>query len=253
LTPRSVRRHAFRLAAPAAALALVGLAGARRAPDEWSLEGRYAVVHRMASVARVPVMGSDRSLTTTLLLVDVDRAGERLVHRQRVCDVGIESSMARMTIPDAFVRSLPVRTYTVPAGGRDYTADLGLETVGFDPEVTGGALPRSAREAGVVDSDGDGEPGATVVGHFPVFGRVRLFIAQRTHVVLHGRQSEPGRVEGALEVRLLEQRTLGASNGIFRRTVQVRPDAAKSGFTMVRTSARDCADLKREAPELFGS
>ena len=244
--------RAGRVGRPLLVLALLPLMGGARRHDEGSLEGRFAAVHRVASVARVPVMGSERSVTTTLLLVDVDRQGGRWVHRQRVCDISIRSSRARMTIPDAFVRSIPPRTYATDGDGPRYVADLGVETIGFDPDVTGGALPKSAREAGVVDSDGDGQPGATVVGHFPVFGRVRLFIAQRTHVVLRGRQTSPDRVEGGIEVLLLEQRTLGASNGIFRRTVEVRPDPAASAFTMVRTDARDCDALKAEAGEIFG-
>ena len=34
---------------------------------------------RVASVARVPVMGSERSVTHSLLLVDVERSGDRHV------------------------------------------------------------------------------------------------------------------------------------------------------------------------------
>jgi hypothetical protein len=235
-----------------AALGMLCLVGAAPARREWAWEGHYASLHRVASVAHLPVIGAQRSVTHTLLLVDIERQGGRWVQRQRVCDVSIHGSRARMTIPDAFVRSLPERSYAATMeGGGAYVADGGVESIGFDPRVTGGALPATARAAGVLDSDGDGEPGATVIGHFPIFGKVRLFIAQRTHVVLRGRQVGPDRIEGTVDVLLLEQRTLGASNGIFRRSVEVKPDPGRSGFTMLRTTARDCDELKRAAGELF--
>lgn len=228
---------------------------ASAAPAEWSWEGRYAGELRVASVARVPVVGSERSVTRSLLLVDLERVGDRLVQRQRVCDVDIRSSRVRMTVPDAFVGSLRPKSYTAhvqgPAEARRFTADLGEEALGYDPAVTGGALPRDGEAPGVLDSDGDGQPGATVIGHFPLFGAVRLYVAQRSHVVLHGRQTGPDRIEGGLDIRALESRTLGASNGMFRRSLEVRPDAAASGFTLVRTAARDCGELRRQAAALF--
>lgn len=216
--------------------------------------GRYAMELRLGSVTRVPLVGSDRSVTRTLMLVDVQRSGDGWTQRQTVCDVAIASSRVRMTVPDAFVDAFPTRSYasTFAAGeeGR-YRADLGTEHIGYDPRETGGALPRDADAPGVLDSDGDGQPGATVVGHFPLFGSVRLFIAQRSHLVLRGRQTAADRIEGTVEVRLLEQRTLGADHRMFRRTPEVRPDPASSRFAMVRTEARTCEDLRGRARDLF--
>ena len=235
------------------ALALLPLCASARRVDAW--EGRYALEMRVASVARVPVMGEQRSVTRSLLLVEVERSGGRLVQRQRVCDVAIRTPNVRMTVPDAFVHALAPREYTAEvrgdaAHGR-YSADPGIEYVGYDPRLTGGALPRDRRSPGVVDSDGDGEPGATVVGHFPVFGRVSFFVAQRSHLVLRGRQLSADRVEGAVDVLLLEQRTLGSSNRFFGQTLAVRPDPAASGFTMLRTTFRGCPELVRGADALF--
>lgn len=236
-----------------AVLAVLPLCASARHADAW--EGRYAMEVRVGSVARVPVMGAQRSVTRSLLLVDVERRAGRLVQRQRVCDVDIHSPGLRMTVPAAFVRALAPREYTADVRGdspeRSYTADSGVDHVGYDPRLTGGALPRDARSPGVVDSDADGAPGATVVAHLPVVGRVRVFVAQRAHVVLHGRRTSHDRVEGDVEVRLLEQRTLGASNRMFARTLPLRPDAATSGFTMVRTDAAGCDALAADARTTF--
>ena len=244
----------LRAGLPAALLVL--LAGSAPPHDRLaSWEGRYAMDLRIGTETRVPVVGTERSVTRTLLLVDVRRDGGRWVQRQTVCDVGIQSGRVRMTVPDAFVSSMPRREYTSivqgPGDERTYTADLGVESIGFDPRATGGTLPRNARSRGVLDSDHDGAPGATVVGHFPMFGRVRLFIAQRSHLVLHGRQTSDDRIEGRLEIRVLEQRTLGADNRLFRRTLSMRPDAENSRFVMVRTSVAECGALVRQAGQLF--
>ena len=243
----------LRMIAPAA---LLLLGGAAPASDAWAWEGRYAMDLRIATVTRVPLAGSERSTTRTLLLVDIARRGSGWVQRQTVCDVSIESERIRMTVPPAFVAAMPRREYTGVTQAADdpraYTADLGLDAIGFDPAVTGGALPRDARSPGVVDSDRDGAPGATVVGHFPMFGRVRLFIAQRSHLVLRGRQTAPGRFEGGMDIRLMEQRTLGADNRLFRRTLPMRPDPHASRFTLLRTTAPDCAALRAQAPAQSG-
>jgi hypothetical protein len=239
--------------APAAVPLLLAGAAPARLPGTW--EGRYAMELRIGTRTRVPVVGTERSVTRTLLLVDMRRDGGRWMQRQTVCDVRIDSPRVRMTVPPAFVRGLPPREYAGILQGTgaqpSYTADLGLEAIGFDPAVTGGALPRDRGSAGVLDSDRDGAPGATVVGHFPLFGSVRLYIAQRSHLVLHGRQISADRIEGSLEIRVMEQRTLGADNRLFRRTLAMQPDSASSGFVMVRTTAADCAALQRAAGALF--
>lgn len=240
------------LAAPllVAATEALGRTGAHE------LDGRYAMDLRLATLTRVPIVGRQLSVTSSLVLVDMrqDAAG-RWVQRQRVCQVRVESEKMRMTVPDAFVSALPVREH-VPAvqdapGGARYVADLGPESIGFDPRMTGGRLPHNREAPGVLDSDRDGEPGATVIGHFPLFGSVRLYIAQRTHLVLRGRQTSPGRIEGTLDIRAFEQKTLGADSRLFRRTLDTRGDPSHSGFTMVRTRARTCGELTAEARTLF--
>lgn len=228
-----------------------------RGADAWA--GSYALQLRLASTTRIPVLGSQRSVTTSLMLVDVERAAAGWAQRHRVCDVRVTGSAGmRMTVPDAFVRALAVRRYPAVlaegAGGVRYTADMGLEAIGFDPAATGGALPRHADDPGVRDSDRDGAPGATVEIRVPAAGRARLYIVQRSHLVLAGRETAPDRIEGGVQVLLSEQRTLGADPGFFARTPQTRAEPSRSGFTLVRApSVRSCEDLVRESPRLFGS
>ncbi|HEV2130140.1 MAG TPA: hypothetical protein VGR27_03530 [Longimicrobiaceae bacterium] len=231
--------------------------------DAWV--GRYAMELRIASSMKLPLLPSERSVTTSLLLVDLERDGGKLVQRHRVCDVRMEgSSLVRAVVPLAFVEGLPARQYAAllrpvgmgegegGAGGWLYRADMGPEAIGFDPQATGGRLPTASGDPGVRDSDGDGHPGATIELRVPAFRRVRLFIAQHSHLVLQGRQPARDRIEGEVEIRRLDQRTLGAEPGFFSRTPSLRPDAARSGFTLVRVpESLDCERLREAASSFF--
>lgn len=224
-------------------------------PEAWI--GPFAMELRLASATRIPLLGSQRSVTTSLLLVDVERTAGGWSQRHRVCDVRVKGPSAlRMVVPEAFVRGLAVRRYPAVlrggSGGLRYTADMGLEAIGFDPAASGGTLPRRAGDPGVLDSDGDGSPGATVELRLPATGRARLYIVQRSHLVLTGRETGPDRIEGGVQVLVQEQRTLGADPGFFARTPAIRAEPARSGFTLVRApGVRDCGGLRREASSLF--
>ncbi len=222
--------------------------------------GAYAMELRLASATRIPLLGSQRSVTTSLMLVDVERApGGGWTQRHRVCGVRVAGSAGmRMTVPDAFVRALAVRRYPAVladgAGGVRYTADMGVEAIGYDPAATGGALPRHAADPGVRDSDRDGSPGATVEIRLPAAGRAKLYIVQRSHLVLSGRETAPDRIEGGVQVLFSEQQTIGADPAFFARTPRTRAEPSRSGFTLVRAPAvRSCEDLERESGRLFGS
>jgi hypothetical protein len=220
--------------------------------------GRYAMELRVASTARLPLMPADRSTTITHMIVELRPAPDgTLVQHHRACAVRMEnSSVVRTTVPATFLNALSARQYPLRlqrgGGAWRYEADMGLDAIGFDPRQTGGVLPEGPGEPGVVDADGDGNPGATIEIRVPLMGRGRLFIAQRTHLVLRAREATPDRVEGAVDIRLMEQRTLGADPAMFGRTPDIRPDPARSGFTMVRLPDRaGCAELERQASAIF--
>lgn len=238
-----------------AALAFLGLLGAGppsadpTEPDGLG-PGRYALELRVASTARVPLLRPDRSVATSLLLVEVERSAGGWTQRPRACDVRVRNSSVGVhtTIPPAFVDGLPEREYPLRMWGAPgelrYRADLGVETVGLQPAQDEGELPTRPGHPSVADTDGDGEPGATIELRVPVLGTARIFVVQRSHLVLQGRQTAPGRVEGTVEIRLLEQRALGAEPGFFHRTPTIRPDPERSGFTLLRLpDDAGCDDL----------
>jgi hypothetical protein len=225
--------------------------------DSWI--GRYAMELRVASTARLPLLPADRTTTVSLLLVELRQAAGKgvLMQRHQVCHVIIEGSSAvRMEVPDAFVRAFSKREYPVVfdrvAGGWSYAADMGLDAIGFDPALTGGELPRGLSDPGVLDWDGDGEPGATVEMRVPAFGRVQLFIAQRSRLVLKSKATDERGIRGGVQIPMLEQRTLGARPALFGRTPRLSPDPARSAFQLVRVApSTDCAGIREQAITLF--
>ena len=253
-------RSAARRLAPALLLALAAAQPPRisrdpEGPPERDWTGVYGLRLRMGTLTRLPLLGSAHSVTTTLVLASVRRGPSGWVQAQRVCDVRIDASVP-MTVPPGFVASLPHQefpaAFPTSIAGSPYLLDLGVDAMGYDPTRSGGRVPERASDPSVRDSDGDGQPGATVVGHFPLFGAVSIYFAQRLHLVLRGTQVAPGRIAGALEVRELQQRTLGASSRFFRRSLQVRPDAAASTFVMVPLApTATCDDVRRRESALF--
>jgi len=219
--------------------ALPALPGSSPAePEVIDLTGHYAAEVRVTSRSGFPLLPSVRSTTVSLLLVEVDGAPGRWRQRHRVCEARIEGgSLVRMTIPDAFVRAMPTRGYPVQLESGDgaprYRADMGLEAIGFDPAVTGGRLPADAGAAGVIDADGDGAPGATVLMDVPGISDIRLHIAQRSRLVLSGESDGAGGWRGGIDIPLLEQRTLGADPEMFARTPRLQAEPRRSGFRMV--------------------
>ena len=225
---------------------------------EGSWAGRWAMEMRIASVARIPLIGDQHSVTTSWMLVDLQQEGTRWVQRHQVCDVRVHGNAggARLIVPPAFVRSLPARVYPVSLAARkdrgSYLADMGVELIGLERSFSGASLPRNAQHPGVRDTDGDGAPGATIEMQIPALGRVKLYVVQRSHLVLNGRRTPDGAVRGAVDFRVQEQRTIGARPGLLGRSPAIRPVPARSEFTLVRVpGTADCAELGKAREALF--
>ena len=227
-------------------------------PEVIDPTGRYAAELRVTSRSGFPLLPSVRSTTVSLLLVEVDGVPGTWRQRHRVCEARIEGgSLVRMTIPDAFVRAMPARGYPLQLESGDgaprFRADMGLEAIGFDPGVTGGNLPVDAGSAGVIDADGDGAPGATVLMDVPGVSDIRLHIAQRSRLVLRGESDGKGGWRGDIDIPLLEQRTLGAEPEMFARTPRLQAEPGRSGFRMVPLPGGAGCDAVAQAFRSAGS
>lgn len=95
------------------------------------------------------------------------------------------------------------------------------------------------------DTDGDGAPGATIEMQIPAIGRVKLYVVQRSHLVLNGRRAPDGSLRGTVDIRMQEQRTIGTKPGLLGRSPAILPVPARSDFSLIRVPANtDCSRLR---------
>jgi hypothetical protein len=215
------------------------------------LDGRYALSLHAVTQTKIPFLGWTRSETVSTMLVDILERDGRLVQRQEVCGIRVEGKArdARVSFPDAFVRSMPVKELAVELAPDDsgtvrYRVDLGTDHVGYDPALTGGRVPLGSDAPGVVDGDGDGHPGVTVHLDVPVLGRTELYVVQRGSMVLEGLLDADGDVEGAIELGPIVQRTIAASNPLLVASPRIVPDPDASWFSLRKIAeTSSCADL----------
>lgn len=227
-----------------ALLAFLVAPAAAEAPYDPSGTWRLDLV--VATRAHLPILGDIRSASRNVLLVHIRPEGGSWTQRQQVCAARVEgeAGLARTLIPRAFVASLPPRSYPIHVDGTGrYAADPGPESVGF----RGTVLPTGAADPVVVDQDGDGAPGVSVRVEVPMFGGADVWVAQRGHSVLEGQFVDADRVEGAVDVRILQQITLGASNRLFAHSVHATPDPTRSGFTLTRVKETTTCEVLRDA------
>jgi hypothetical protein len=217
--------------------------------------GRYRLELAIAAHSALPVAGRTRSVTRSVSDVEIAVADGRLVQTHRVCAMWIDElpPWGGLVFPHRFVDSLAARSAPVELARRGtswhYRADLGLEQIGYLADGDG-ALPADAASPSVVDSDGDGRPGATVLLSIAGLGRAELWLVQRARSELSGTVVSPGRVEGAVRVPVFEQRVIGARPGFFQRTPATRVDADGSTFTLVRAETDErCAVVGGLGPE----
>jgi len=226
-------------------LTVLASAGAAESP---LAEGRYVLTLHQASRTKVPVFGWTPSVTTSEVLVELERTAEGWMQSQQICEVRVESHGKRghTTIPDAFVEALPDKRYpvTLEPGERGvrYTADLGVDHVGYDPSLTD-EVPDDPDDPGVVDSDGDGAPGATVRVSVPLMGSGDIYVVQRASMRLDGVVGADGTVSGRIVVDELTQRTLDATHLMFKGSPRIEPVTADSWFTMRPAPRKRCEDL----------
>jgi hypothetical protein len=215
------------------------------------VEAPYVLETRMASEARVPVIGRTRSTTVSRAVATIQQVDGRLVLTQQVCDVVVEGGglMATTRVPPAFVAALPVTSHVVELApgdedGWSVRVDLGVSVIGWLPPSKGAPLPTTADDPSVRDTDGDGRPGATVELKVHGVGTFGIEVVQRAHAVLEG-QLGMSSIAGGVRTLLLEQHVIGADHRLLRSSPSVSPDDARSSFTLTRvTPGTTCATLE---------
>ncbi len=224
------------------------------------LTGTWRMTLRVANKAAIPVLGDTTVWSVSTFLANITEHRGRYTQHHVTCDIDTKSTrrIAEHVLPIAFVKAMPEKTYPLELNQigdtLNYHGDLGEIHIGYDPLRTGGKLPEKGREEGVLlDWDGDGEVGATVLLKVPVLGRVEVYLIQDTHVVMHGTVVNQDLIYGRVELPTLEQRIVDASNLLMRGNPRIHPDPANSSFRMTRLPlGTTCEDLglPKERPDL---
>ena len=203
-------------------------------------EGPHALFMRAATQARLPLLGERPGASDAWVLVDVEAAdADGASAQQTPCEVTMTGAgdKASVKLGPGFVEAMGTKQtrfeMTSDAEGWHVEIDLGTDHIGYDPEATGGDLPRSPDDEGVHDHEGDGHPGGTVIVDVPLFGEMQIYIAQRAHSTLHGRVDPTGMLAGGITGHELEQRTLAATNPLMKVSPRMRPDPDRSLWWMV--------------------
>lgn len=232
-----------------ASMALL-IASRAAAGDDPLPPGVYRLEMRMAARTAVPLVGAAATATVSLARVEIQRDGGGWRQTHRVCGVRFEGGLplVRMRMPERFVSALATPSYplelTPAAEGWRYRADLGVETVGFQPTVGTPALPAAATDPRVYDWDGDGHPGATL--HLSIAGLAdgELYVVQRGHSVLEGAVTARGQAAGHIEVRVFQQAVLAAAPAFLARDPDIVPVPSQSAFHLTRVpDGTGCAAL----------
>jgi len=167
------------------------------------------------TIAKVPVVGKVFTATKSKSAVVFESQDGHLVQHQRLCEVVVEDDikMSDTVIPQAFIDANPIQSFAIGTLQPDYALDMGTTWVGVEEGTD--PLPKRKNDPGIVDFEGDGQPGATVELHVSVFGDVKLRVIQVGHLALTGAWTGEA-FEGTIDVLRFDQRTISASHAFFK-------------------------------------
>jgi hypothetical protein len=215
----------------------LSLAMAGEAPD---ITGTWRLNLTVATKVQVPVIGGLSNWTITSMLVTIQSGPEGLIQRQQICRITIGSrpELAKTVIPPAFIRAMPIRSFPVSLvetpEGWNFLMDPGPLSVGF---AAGSPIPTSLDAPGILDFDGDGQPGATVQVEVPLIGlKGDVWVVQNGHTIMRGNEVSTSEIRGRADVVFLEQHTLGATHPWLTSNPKVTQDPSNSHFEMERVA-----------------
>lgn len=225
-----------------------------------NLSGRWAKMTVTSAFTDSPFGGENESLTTSLLLVDLEQDGSELSLVSQICSIDIEdlSGMATTILPQAFVDSLGISTRagTIEEGLIELPWAVEVRGVEFGPgedwEIE--PLPTDENDPRVIDQDGDGNPGLTVLVDAGIVSG-EVYVIQRGADRFDGELDGQNRIAGLMQWED-EQEILGASNSgllLFEPQSRPNPDEAASYFEMIRLgeNTTDCSELISQKDEIF--
>lgn len=176
--------------------------------DSTPISRTYAMRQTFTSQMREPNPFSNQEWrsthTTVWALVRWTQTGNEVRYTETTCGLGTEKVFGAETIyPEAFVNAIEVRQRAGTIAGTtpgaafrtsQYAQAFGVRLA--DPMKD--ALPTDPSDKRLVDTDGDGKPGATVIIRHPMVGTGHVYVAQRSIARLEGALQADGSVKGVV-------------------------------------------------------
>lgn len=237
-------------------LFMLGSTGNAQAQEPPNIEGLWAQKQVQSAISKLPILGSVRSYTTSILLIRLKQNGHLVKVAITPCEVKIDSSVStvRTLIPQPFLDAIGTThanaklLYQDGVWIYDQAPNLSmsgavLNNAWRDP------LPDSDDDPRVFDADNDGNPGVTVHVRGLVDGSI--YMVQRSWNALKG-EVNGSKIKGLMRWQTT-QNVIGASSILLTSNLETRvdPDASKSYFVSTRIDeATKCSDILKQ-PELF--
>lgn len=170
-----------------------------------------------------------------LLHVEVQQVGYVWKETRKVCSVVNTALLGQVTVfPPAVIQSLATQqimsTVTGVGEGQFYSGGLDIQLLGVKlTEPATEAMPSSPGDPRVVDSDGDGKPGATLL----VGQLCQIYAANRALSQVHGQWVKPGRIEGGA-IHDTTQVALASTSSFCESAFPTLPNHPHHAFVLQR-------------------
>jgi len=215
------------------------------------LRGTWGMELSVVNEVQLPLLGKTEVVSRQTMRLEVTQGVDGIQVHQVPCGLvtDADNPLVKTRFPQPFLDALPTKDYPLvvyrDGTGWRVEGDLQPQYLGYDPALSPSGPPREPDHPAIVDTDGDGVPGITVLANAPFFGDIQLGLAQVAHTRIHGRVAEDGSIQGQAESARLEQWVVVASNRLFRRNPALTPRSDLSTFHMRRVPAdTPCSDLQ---------
>lgn len=200
-----------------------------------TLDGTWLLVHEQSNCVTFASL-TEEALSVTLEIVRFSTEGLRLDEEREICSInlypifGLDNTfpnMAAQSINPVEVTGSLLSTYEI---GGVWASGIEYQIYGAQlDDPIGDTLPRSADDPRVEDTDGDGDPGITII----VGGACRMYTVQRSLITYFGELVRPNQIVGRSLTRI-EQSILGTSTVVCRAERRVIPNDEFARFELSR-------------------
>jgi hypothetical protein len=192
----------------------------------------------------IPVLGKQVSSTSSTIVGELKQSAEGATFVYKTCSLETLGSGFTTRAPASTIRGIPQRTAGVVLDGNAVTIDLGQAPLGYRPQ-NGMALPANGKDPQVVDTDGDGVPGARLDLDLGLLGTHALNIVSTGNSRLVGTVVNGGAAGKIIVSRSLSRVLSGLPGGAQEddgRNQRVVAD--KTVFVLSTSTATSCPTPK---------